>query len=244
MSQNNDIYVMGPSAPSPPGKTPGKFNLLWFALMGAVALAVVLYFILTSLKSDPETTTKQDEKQSVSPITKNVEDKKNQGEKKEVIRANANAQSSDLTALKEKSTASPAKRVTTKDTGDFGRKSTKTPLPSLPARLQETLLFQFDSYMLQPSGMEKLETLYKKIKGRQGALIVEGHTCAIGSELYNQKLSKKRAEAAAGALKEWGLNPMLKIIIKSWGEKKPAAKNDSAEGRVRNRRVEILLKEK
>jgi len=69
---------------------------------------------------------------------------------------------------------------------------------------------------------------------------VDGYTDATGSDAHNQALSKRRADAVAGYLREHGLKADA-FAATGHGETNPAASNDTVEGRARNRRVEISL---
>lgn len=77
----------------------------------------------------------------------------------------------------------------------------------------------------------------------KGATVeVGGHTDSIGADDFNQKLSERRADAVAKALK--AARPDLSLEVEGYGEKQPVAPNESAgkddpEGRAKNRRVEI-----
>jgi len=69
---------------------------------------------------------------------------------------------------------------------------------------------------------------------------VAGHTDNIGSSEYNQTLS----EARANSVKTYLLNkdvPESSVIVTGYGEDKPIATNDTAEGRQKNRRVEFQI---
>lgn len=77
-------------------------------------------------------------------------------------------------------------------------------------------------------------------------VIVAGHTDAIGSEAYNYKLGKRRAESVKQFLLNNNINSE-KVTVVSYGETKPIAQNfingeDNPEGRSKNRRVEVILK--
>jgi len=71
-------------------------------------------------------------------------------------------------------------------------------------------------------------------------LNIEGHTDATGSAETNQKLSAARALAVLTFLKEMGV-PEARMTARGFGPDQPIAPNDTAEGRARNRRVEIIL---
>jgi OOP family OmpA-OmpF porin len=69
---------------------------------------------------------------------------------------------------------------------------------------------------------------------------VDGHTDSAGSETYNQSLSQRRARAVANRLTEQGIAGD-RLSVRGFGESRPVADNKSAEGRSRNRRVEIVV---
>ncbi|KGE03944.1 TolC family outer membrane protein [Pseudohaliea rubra] len=71
--------------------------------------------------------------------------------------------------------------------------------------------------------------------------IIEGHTCNMGEESYNEWLSQQRADAVRSKLVEdYGVDP-AQVVAVGRGEGAPKADNSTAEGRERNRRVEIVL---
>jgi len=78
--------------------------------------------------------------------------------------------------------------------------------------------------------------------GTEGAVfLVAGHTDGAGSEDYNYDLGKKRADAVSRYLiTQKKLDP-LKVVTVSYGKTAPVAENNSAQGRAKNRRVEILV---
>jgi OOP family OmpA-OmpF porin len=69
-------------------------------------------------------------------------------------------------------------------------------------------------------------------------IIAVGHTDSVGSDAYNQKLSVRRAEAIKAYLVSKGIEKN-RIYTEGKGEKQPVADNKTAEGRAKNRRVEI-----
>src|SRR5690606_37392146 len=69
---------------------------------------------------------------------------------------------------------------------------------------------------------------------------LEGHTCSIGPEEYNQYLSERRAQAARQLLVNDGIESD-RITVVGKGEREPVADNDTREGRERNRRVEAIV---
>ncbi len=71
-------------------------------------------------------------------------------------------------------------------------------------------------------------------------LEIEGHTDSTGSDALNQTLSQQRAESVRGALVSRGVDGG-RIVTKGLGPASPVASNGTAEGRQRNRRVEIVI---
>jgi OOP family OmpA-OmpF porin len=69
-------------------------------------------------------------------------------------------------------------------------------------------------------------------------IIAVGHTDAIGGDAYNQKLSVRRAEAVKEYMVSKGIE-RNRVYTEGKGEKQPVADNTAAEGRAKNRRVEI-----
>jgi OOP family OmpA-OmpF porin len=100
--------------------------------------------------------------------------------------------------------------------------------------------FDFDRAELKPSATEVLREAVRTLKDNPDLrVVVEGHTDSVGSDAYNQRLSERRAEAVKRYLVAQGIEAS-RLSTHGYGESKPAASNDTAEGRARNRRVEIV----
>ena len=69
--------------------------------------------------------------------------------------------------------------------------------------------------------------------------LVEGHTDALGSDEYNERLSIARAQAVAQYLEGRGI-PEARLRPTGKGESAPVASNANEEGRQRNRRVDFV----
>jgi OOP family OmpA-OmpF porin len=99
--------------------------------------------------------------------------------------------------------------------------------------------FDFDKAVLKPEGKAKLDDLVSKVKGISLEVIIAvGHTDSVGTDGYNQKLSVARSEAVKAYLVSKGIEKN-RVYTEGKGEKNPVADNKTAEGRAKNRRVEI-----
>lgn len=99
--------------------------------------------------------------------------------------------------------------------------------------------FDFDKSVLKPEGKAKLDDLVGKIKDiNLEVIIAVGHTDSVGSDAYNQKLSVRRSEAVKAYLVSKGIEKN-RVYTEGKGKKQPVADNKTAEGRAKNRRVEI-----
>ncbi|MUL77739.1 OmpA family protein [Mycobacterium sp. CBMA226] len=86
-----------------------------------------------------------------------------------------------------------------------------------------------------------LEQVADKIKGcPSGAVTVVGYTDNEGSDAVNLKLSDTRAKAVAAALVSNGVMA-AKVTARGAGSANPIADNSTADGRAKNRRVEITV---
>lgn len=103
------------------------------------------------------------------------------------------------------------------------------------------VLFAFDDHRLQAGAHTTVERLADFLEQHDGMrVVVEGYTDSTGSEVYNETLSRKRAEAIETELADAGI-ASERIQIKAYGEANPIASNDTAAGRQNNRRVEVVL---
>ena len=102
------------------------------------------------------------------------------------------------------------------------------------------LLFKPNSAELEDGEALRLDQIARVLKKTDGRLLVEGHTARVGDEADEQELSEERARAIAQALSQRGVK-IERFICKGWGGRKPIDTNETAEGRARNRRVEITI---
>ncbi len=101
--------------------------------------------------------------------------------------------------------------------------------------------FDFDKSDIRADARPILDEAVSTLKEyTQITLSVEGHTDSVGTDAYNQKLSERRAKAAAEYLAAGGID-RRRTSVEGFGESKPVATNDTAEGRAQNRRVELKI---
>jgi OOP family OmpA-OmpF porin len=99
--------------------------------------------------------------------------------------------------------------------------------------------YEFNKADLKPEGKAKLDDLVSKMSGiNLEVIIAVGHTDSVGGDAYNQRLSVRRAESVKNYLASKGVEKN-RIYTEGKGEKQPVADNKTAEGRAKNRRVEV-----
>jgi outer membrane protein OmpA-like peptidoglycan-associated protein len=103
------------------------------------------------------------------------------------------------------------------------------------------VLFDFGKFTLRPETREKLAKISGIVLAHPGLrLDVEGHTDAIGSEEFNQKLSDNRASTVREYLVAQGINSDS-VTSRGLGKTQPIAPNDTNANRQKNRRVEMVV---
>ena len=104
------------------------------------------------------------------------------------------------------------------------------------------ILFAFNKTVLNPQAGDILKSLVAQVNmySLQNIEVI-GHTDNIGSEIYNQKLSAKRAANVANYLVGLGV-PAHKVYYRGEGESNPIMSNTTKMGQAQNRRVAIIIK--
>lgn len=104
------------------------------------------------------------------------------------------------------------------------------------------VLFDFDKSVLKPEGKAEVDKVTAELKAHpKDSLEIEGHTCNVGEEAYNQGLGERRAKAVMGYLVESGIEAG-RLSAVSYGETKPAVPNDTPANRKLNRRAQFNYK--
>lgn len=105
----------------------------------------------------------------------------------------------------------------------------------------ENVEFEFAKAVLTPASLKILEPVLATMQANASLEIeLSGHTDNIGGRDGNLRLSEARAKAVADHLIANGINAS-RIKTVGYGFDKPIAKNDTAEGRQRNRRTELKI---
>lgn len=106
----------------------------------------------------------------------------------------------------------------------------------LTATFKSDVMFDFDSSKLKPGAYAEMDRIARVLNEYPHTRIrIEGHTDAIGSEDYNQRLSEKRAEAVKNALVQKNVDPQ-RVQKVGYGESMPISSNHAL-----NRRVNIVI---
>jgi len=120
-------------------------------------------------------------------------------------------------------------------------------------RKGDEVVITFPSSIAFPSGTDtvnqhfaaSIDELAPILKKSEGQIIVAGHTdnvpIAAGRFRSNWDLSAARATAVVHRLIEYGGLEPGRMTVQGYGESRPVGSNDSATGRAKNRRVEIIV---
>jgi len=103
------------------------------------------------------------------------------------------------------------------------------------------LLFEFNRAEVKPAAQGELHKLADFLKAYPDRrVLIEGHTDNIGSDAYNEQLSRRRAEAVSMALLKLGV-AAPRVTVIGYGKQYPVADNATDTNRALNRRVEVYL---
>src|SRR3990172_1014054 len=135
--------------------------------------------------------------------------------------------------------------------GEGGSNTAKTtvtvnPPPPPAAKVIDRLVvrvnFDTDKALIRKADTAELRKAIEFVKKYPGHNVtVEGHTDNVGKDKHNQALSERRAAAVKKHLVENGATSGDRIKAVGFGKTRPVADNSTAEGRFKNRRVEILI---
>ncbi len=101
--------------------------------------------------------------------------------------------------------------------------------------------FNFDRFDLQPKAEQSLRDVYEHLKKNPNLKVtINGHTDDLGSDEYNDVLSRERASSVAQYLINLGLDKN-RITSKGFGDSEPLDTTLTEEARRKNRRVEFVM---
>lgn len=125
--------------------------------------------------------------------------------------------------------------------GDFDLVATER---DIRLRLKERLLFELGQAGLSAEAGRTLDPLARILAQMPNPVIIEGHTDSApivgGPYRTNWELSVARSYSLIAGLVERGIPP-ARLIASGYGDIHPVDRNDTPQGRLRNRRVEVVL---
>jgi outer membrane protein OmpA-like peptidoglycan-associated protein len=118
---------------------------------------------------------------------------------------------------------------------------TKRTEQGLLVNLKNDILFDTGSAVLKDEAVAQLSQVGDILaKYSDDRVRIEGHTDSQGANDYNEQLSVRRADAVKRVLVSRGVQEK-QILVLGLGETKPLADNKTADGRAKNRRVELHI---
>ena len=124
-----------------------------------------------------------------------------------------------------------------------GVEVSRTADDQLKLNIPNDISFDVGSASIQPSMRSVLDPFANGLRGDRNTRVnIVGHTDSTGSDAINNPLSVQRAESVRDYLVTRGV-PAENMQTAGRGKREPVADNGSDDGRSRNRRVEIYLRE-
>lgn len=103
------------------------------------------------------------------------------------------------------------------------------------------IYFETDSFRILPQSEPELQTLVAFLKSNKDLRVqIQGHTDSSGNPESNLELSKRRAYSVVGYLVDNQIN-LNRLEYEGYGDTRPIASNETAEGRRQNRRTTIKI---
>jgi outer membrane protein OmpA-like peptidoglycan-associated protein len=119
------------------------------------------------------------------------------------------------------------------------KKEEPAPAPARPNYTFDNIQFEFNSGVLKTASFAVLDQVATEMKKDESVkFILNGHSSAEGTPEHNMSLSVDRANSVKSYLVNAGI-PAANMTIKGFGASQPMTSNDTEEGKVLNRRVEI-----
>jgi outer membrane protein OmpA-like peptidoglycan-associated protein len=106
----------------------------------------------------------------------------------------------------------------------------------------EDVYFDFDRSTLRPEALRLLDEAVTRLQANADKnIVIEGHTCSIGTAEYNLALGDRRANSVREYLMSRGV-PASRMESRSYGEERPKFDNSREETRRLNRRASLVVK--
>jgi outer membrane protein OmpA-like peptidoglycan-associated protein len=116
-----------------------------------------------------------------------------------------------------------------------------TPTPRGLVLTLGDVMFDTGRSELKSGGARKIEQLAQFLTEHPDRRVqIDGFTDSVGSDSYNEELSRRRADAVKAALVSRGVDP-ARIGTEGYGKAYPVASNSDSGGRQLNRRVEVVI---
>jgi len=114
----------------------------------------------------------------------------------------------------------------------------KQQVAAVPDAIELRVEFDTNKSFVRPAYHERIKEVADYMNRHSDVdVVIEGHTDSRGSDAYNQGLSQRRADSVRQYLiDKFGISAS-RLTAKGYGESKPIADNNTAQGRQRNRRV-------
>lgn len=209
-----------------------KKGSLWAITYGDLMSYLMIFFLILFTTSMSKNTNKKNLENSISSIEKIFGGKANpeQARKSELMQKERTAISQMKASVEDVS--SPMVKVLESE-----RK--------VRLILQSPVLFDLSHADLKPEALPVLKKIVDSLKNLPNDIVVEGHTDNtrfVGKQHYssNWELSMARAYSVIRFLEENGVDAK-RLSGLGYGEHRPVESNDTAEGRGKNRRIEISL---
>lgn len=162
------------------------------------------------------------------------------------ISSDCRANAGEIILYRTKATFSESTPIASHASRDALLKDLELGLPAAEIREEnrknfvfQPIYFDYDKAEIRTEYFDFLAQIVRVVQGHSDLRVrVTGNTDSDGSEAYNDDLSKRRAEAIIQYFVKQGISAD-RIEIEFHGEKKPIDRNDTKEGKQRNRRVEF-----
>jgi len=129
-----------------------------------------------------------------------------------------------------------------KDIENSGATVSRLSDDELKVMIPSSVLFDFDSFAIKPGFSTFIQKIAATLVANENVKVgVNGYTDNVGTSDYNQKLSERRAAGVSDQLTKNNV-AANRLVAKGYGMTDPVADNASADGRAKNRRVELVIR--